>query len=66
MHLFRARSRRLVPGLAVVTVVAAVLLWALPYAGVAVSDSPMRRANPHATALDMFKVGDRFTYGLTG
>lgn len=63
MHLFRAPRRRL-PGLAVAAVVVAVLVWALPYVGVAVSDGPMRRSNPHAAALDMFKVGDRFTYGL--
>jgi hypothetical protein len=45
-------------------VLATLVVWALPYAGVAVSEGPMRRENPHASALDMFGVGDRFTYGL--
>jgi hypothetical protein len=61
VHLLRARWRRFVPGLAVIAVVVALLVWTLPYAGVAVSEDPMHRANPHSSALDVFKVGDRFT-----
>ncbi len=64
MHLLRARWRRFVMGPAVAGVVVVLLVWALPYAGVAVSEGPMHRTNPHSSALDMFQVGDRFTYGL--
>jgi hypothetical protein len=49
---------------AVAGILAGLLVWALPYAGVAVSEGPIHKENPHAAALDTFQVGDRFTYGL--
>jgi hypothetical protein len=64
VHLPGERWRRFVLGMAVVAGVLALLAWRLPYAGVAVSEGPIHRTNPHSSALDMFKVGDRFTYGL--
>ena len=64
VHLLRACWRRFVLGLTGIGAVVALLVWTLPYAGVAVSEGPIRRTNPHSTALDMFQVGDRFTYGL--
>jgi hypothetical protein len=64
VQLLRARCRRFVLGAAVIAVAVTLVVWTLPYAGVAVSEGPMRRTNPHASTLDMFKVGDRFTYGL--
>lgn len=52
--------------LTVAAVVALVALgvWTLPYAGVPLSAGPIHPSNAHGTALDMFDVGDRFTYGL--
>lgn len=40
------------------------IVWLLPFAGVAVSEGPIRKPHAHAAVIDMFDVGDRFTYGL--
>jgi hypothetical protein len=36
----------------------------LPFTGAAVTAGPIRKPHAHAAVIDMFEVGDRFTYGL--
>ena len=64
MHLLWTQWRRLLLALAAVLSLAGVLVWTLPYAGVALSAGPIQPSNPHSSALDIFDVGDRFTYGM--
>ncbi|CAA9348148.1 MAG: hypothetical protein AVDCRST_MAG36-1781 [uncultured Nocardioidaceae bacterium] len=68
--LARSRSRRtalVLPwlfGLLGLAAVAGVAFLVLPYAGVPLTDGPLRKPPAHAAAITRYDVGDRFTYGL--
>ena len=51
-------------GLLGLAAVAGVGFWVLPYAGVPLTDGPLRKPPAHAAAITRYDVGDRFTYGL--
>jgi hypothetical protein len=63
--MYRMRiARQALLGVVLTGSLVAATVWLLPYVGVPVSAGPLERVNAHGTALDDFRVGDRFTYGL--